>query len=409
MNGFANKGGSFIKESATHFFILALNSVTPLVTIPILLANLSQSEYGLVSLYQVYIQYFGIILVFSAHSLLQNEAVKSEKPISILSSTLVFTLVNSFLFGLITLFVASFTSIPTFDITILLFTAMVNSIFLVINSYMQIMRMLTKYLVLSVAFLVSSIVSIFLIIDLFTLSYIHRFSAIFLSQLLYIGVFIYLIKDGYNFTNQFITLKFRTYYHWGIKLLPHSILVVFLATFDKIALSRAVSLQDLGVYALHYQAYLPLFMSGMVLNFIFKPKVFSKLKQNLQVGQELTIHICVSILLFIIYNAAILLLAYLLDYRILNYQIDGQLLLVISLSILLQNLYYPFSNVLLFKSQGNFMSLTMIIVCLALTLVYVLNKPQSLWEILWLWIFIFIIYTAALFLKTIVVLKKSKT
>lgn len=342
-----------LSDSILYLFANLLYASSLLFSSIFLTFHISVSDYGRQSYLYSIISLLSQITLFGqgGYNLLFGKDIKSGGSIFDYFSivVLVFLTCSSVLITL-QLF---FFDISKFELLIILFTLLANSLCLGIFPYLIALKKNRLMIYLKVIQSLSLIFCVYLIIfSVDSKWHLHsRIVAIMMSSALVTLILVILLKENKNRIN---IMEVKKRLKFGIRLVPHIVFGTFLITGDKYFIKYNFGEVDLGIYNFAFQLAMPILFVGTAINQSFVVN-FLKLENKTSAFEKYATSIVV-VFVSVIYQLFIL---FLFSFEIFSekYKTSLSIFFVLSIAILIQSLYMNESSKLLKRLNPLFQSL----------------------------------------------------
>ncbi|RXJ95882.1 hypothetical protein CRU94_04525 [Arcobacter sp. AHV-9/2010] len=247
-----------VKNSTIYLGSSILSKAVPFLMLPILTKYLSPEEYGLLSIYLIFISLYGAFVGMALHTNIAKNYYKVKREeLSKIIGNIIFILISTTLIyffvsiGIWGLFDEIF-SIPTWlflFIPFIAFMQMVNNLNTTILRNEQRAYMYGIFEV-SLTVLTVGITVYFLVV--FNYSWYSQIVGVTVGSLVFCIIgFIYMYKRNY-ISFVFDKEKIKSILHISIPLIPHVLGGLIIAMSDRLFIERMIGLEAVGLYAVGY-------------------------------------------------------------------------------------------------------------------------------------------------------------
>jgi O-antigen/teichoic acid export membrane protein len=375
-----------IKKSSVYFTTGVVNAIIPIALLPILTNNIPPAEYGLLSMFQIFVNILVPFIGLNMETSMVNYYYKGNRAKfgEYLGTCLLLFISFSSLFLLIFFFsktsFSSFTGIPDYWIVYIVIVASSQVLVVYTLTYFQINEQPWNYGLLQIfQSLLNISLTVFLVLFL-QKSYGGRLAALIVSGLIssMLCVFYFLrnkiIKMSFTLTHAKHALKV------GFPLIPHMLGAFMFTAIDRILLTNLVGLEMTGQYTVSYQVGSIFSFFTVAFNNAYVPWLFNKLNENSIAVKLKIVKMTYSYFCIIVIFAFLLILfvPYVIRYLIQGSYNDLNLSVVFIISgMCFQGMYFMVTNYLTYVKKTHLQAAVTISVAL-------FKIPMSYFLILWL-------------------------
>ncbi|MFI1744757.1 lipopolysaccharide biosynthesis protein [Thalassobellus sediminis] len=276
------------KTASIYIVVEFLNKSVPFILLPILTRYLTPSEYGLLSLFTVYIYVLVILCSLGLSSSISvNYHQLHKSSISIYNSTsFIIILLTWGILLLITVFfekvLVELTGIPFFWL-IMAYPIVLTTIYFL--NYMNLLQMKMKpmrfsFFQLTKSFLEGGLSVVFVVILL--RSWVGRLEAMLIVSIIFFFVIIYfMVKDKLLPKRICFSKKYaKDGLSFGLPLVPHQISYWVKTGLDRYLIAFLLTQQAVGIYSAGYQVGFSIFILVSAVNQAMIPYLYEKLKNK---------------------------------------------------------------------------------------------------------------------------------
>jgi O-antigen/teichoic acid export membrane protein len=399
-----------------------LNKFIPFLLLPILTHYISPEGYGIISIIQIIISFFTVIISLNfngAYLRYYYKLIKKEQN-KLLFNIIIFTVINFISITVISFLILLFghlSFIDIFDIdNMWLYIALVisfsNSIMAMILINFQIDNNPIKYSLITISYSIVNICFSLLLIVYFNYGWEGRILGILISSiLLLIITFIgYKKENSLNLDNYNKDYKNKIY-KFGLPLLPHALSGLILVSVDKLFLNNMIGLSSVGIYAVAYQFAMIISIVASSINNAWSPYFFKNMEnRNISISLLIRKMIYIAIILFIIVLLLILASKWLiLNFFNVKYHEAIQYIAIIAWGHFFEGLYVILSNFILFYHKNIYLSyLTIFAVFINIILNIVFINSMGIYGAALATLISYFIYFVIVILYTAYLIKKEK-
>jgi O-antigen/teichoic acid export membrane protein len=255
---------SFFKNTSIYLGSSIIKRLFPLLLLPVLTRYLTPAEYGLLSIYSIFITlYYSLIGMSLSTNISKNYFLLSKEELSKLIGNILIILFLSFFFYLlftlmVSLFYKSIFSIPS---KLLLIIPFISLMIMVNEINTTILRNEQKAYTFGVFEISNNFINVSL-----TILFLMVFSMGWYSQILGIlisGIIFFVISILYMKSKNYITIALdikiiKNILEISVPLIPHMIGTIIIAMSDRLFIEKMVGLEAVSNYSIGY-------MFGMIL------------------------------------------------------------------------------------------------------------------------------------------------
>ncbi|MCP4991072.1 MAG: oligosaccharide flippase family protein [Colwellia sp.] len=252
-----------IRNSAVYFSASVLSKSVPFLLLPLMTKYLEPSEYGLLSIYLIFISFYSAFIGMNMHvniSRLFFNQPRGELAVFIGNILIILSVTATFYWGVTlvaTAFVDSFFSISLswlLLIPAISFMVMINEINTTILRNEERAYMFGVFEISNIV-LKMSLTILFLLV--FGFSWYSQVFGIVVSSLIFSIIGFSYIKNRHYMKLKFDLYKIKSILNISIPLIPHAIGGVVITMSDRLFIEKMLSLEAVGIYTIGY-------MFGMV-------------------------------------------------------------------------------------------------------------------------------------------------
>ena len=272
---------SAVKYTAANF----LNAVVPILLLPFLTSYLSKEDYGLVSLFQVFVMIILPCAGFNGQAAVEREYFNANKEFSTYVSNSIFLvfLSGSFILLIGIIFnqqLSRYTDFPAEYLWVVPVYCIFHNACEILLSVWRLHNKATYYGLFRIGrTLLEVFASIYLVTRL-TNGWFGRVEGMLLAAALFAILAIIFLKQM-----RFLVLKWKTEYvrdilKFGIPLIPHILGGVVMVYSDRLFITKMVGLSETGSYTVGYQVAMAIALLQSSFNLAWVPWFYSKLNLN---------------------------------------------------------------------------------------------------------------------------------
>jgi len=394
------------KQILSYSSVNILNAAVPFLLLPILTKYLSPSDYGLLSLIQLLMLVSLPIVLMNTHGLLTIEYSRlSFKDFQALLSTIIWVPTIGFLFleaifFIFEPYIIEYFHIPTSFVYLIPFFVLLQAIPTIIPIIFQAKKEPFNFGKYKISMTILNVLLSLMFILYFMYGWEGRVYGIVGSFCVFTFVgFVILLKLD------LLKLKFdkkmlRSALHFGLPLIPHSIVGIFLSMSDRIFLVNMLGEDSVGIYSVAFQISSAILIIMSSINQAWAPTLYEKLNKQPSFNEKINIvkttyKIMASMILFTI--LFMLISPYIYDIFIdKRYYAAKDITIFISLAFLFQGFYFMVTNYIFYSKKTKILSyITISSVLLTLVSNYFLIQSfgilGSAYALVFIWLFQFMI------------------
>ncbi len=247
-----------IKNSMIYLGSSIINKLIPFLLLPILTAYLTPAEYGMLSIYMIFITLYGAFVGMNMHINVSKEffRVSKEQLALYIGNMLIILSVSTLLYFLLTLlsvpFIDTLFGIPTSWFLLLPFISMAMMIYNINTSLLRNEAKAYTFGIFEISNSAVTMATTLLFLLVWAYGWYAQIIGIALSYTLFalIGI-VYMYRHGYLLL-QFDATKIRSILAISVPLIPHVLGSVIITMSDRIFIEQMVSLEAVGIYSVGY-------------------------------------------------------------------------------------------------------------------------------------------------------------
>ncbi len=362
-----------IKNSFIYLGSSMINKLIPFLLLPVLTAYLTPGEYGLLSIYMIFITLYGAFVGMNMHINVSKEFFRVSKPHLALyiGNMLIILGVSLLIYTALTLVGIQCSdtlfSIPTQWLLLLPFIA---TAMMVYNIHTSLLRNEAKAYIFGMIEIGNSAVTMavtLLFLLLWAYGWYAQIIGIALSYTLFaiLGI-VYMYRNGY-IALRFDGLKIRSILAVSLPLVPHVLGSVVITMSDRIFIERMVSLEAVGIYSVGYMFGMVVLLFTDAFMKAWSPWFFKSMVESTQEKKQFIVRytymyiIAVFILAILISLVGMFLLPYVVNAEF--YDAKAYILWV-ALGYAVHGIYKIFFPYLVHLSKTSFLALSTLVAAL---------------------------------------------
>ncbi|WP_219017773.1 lipopolysaccharide biosynthesis protein [Shewanella algae] len=337
----------------------------PFILLPIMTHYLSSEDYGTMVFYLSVLSFFLIVVGFSTHGFVSVFGFKTEQceHKKIITSSLLMIIITYVLVSIGVFFTDTLGLIGGYNIKLILLILLCAALQSVVLIRLVLYRVYSKpmqYVKFQITFsLITASLSIYLVC--FTiLGWQGRILAVFLSLLLLSSYSIYSFFKLDLLEGRVKSEYLKKEFYFTFPLVVYGLASWCRTSIDKIMLYSLATSSIAGIYSVHFQLASIVLIIVMVLNQATQPELFRILKTKSHKSKEFKKVMYFQLFcVFFISGLFIVIVPFV--YGLLihdDFEFSYTLVSILVLSFLLQGLYFPFFNILLFHEKNKYVSFT---------------------------------------------------
>jgi O-antigen/teichoic acid export membrane protein len=291
-----------IKNTFIYLLSTFLTKGVSFVIIPILTNIISIEEFGTLSLFESYLNITCALILFSTPNYIAkyyyNESDVSSKIKHSLLINFIITLL--LILVLILLSVIGNIKLPVYVFLSLPILGLFNSI---LETYLLLLRLNIRpleYLKLEIFKLFMDTILLLSLVIIFNLGWLSKFYSIVLVSIILFVFCYYKISQLINFDFKFNLNELKNTFYFLFPLIIHSISFTLINSYDKIALERYSSLEDVAIYSVYTKFISVSIIIIIGINKAFHPKLYELLSNNYSIIfkkniQYLIVFLCITV------------------------------------------------------------------------------------------------------------------
>jgi len=269
----------------------SINKIIPFLLLPILTHYISPEGYGKISIVQIIISFFTVLisLNFNGAYLRYYYKLACKDKKRLLFNVIFFTVVNFILLAAVSFFMILFGGVFLSDIfsidSMWLYVAIVisfsNSIMALILVNFQINKSPIKYSLATISYSFVNIFFSLLLIIYLDYGWEGRIFGILISSILLLIIAFLNYKKERGIRIDSYDQNFRKkIYNFGFPLLPHALSGIILVGVDRVFLANMIGLSSTGVYAVAYQFGMIISIISSSINSAWAPFFFKEMENS---------------------------------------------------------------------------------------------------------------------------------
>lgn len=283
---------TLFKSAGLYTVTSVINSSIPFFLLPILTRYLSPTDYGIVSMFGVLVNFISPFTGLNIHGAIarmyyERETVDIKEYIT--NSILVLvssTAVVSLIFYLFSDLIANVSSVPSKVLWMAILVSFSQFVTKIVLTLWQVQVKPIQYGIYQITQTALNVLLSIVLVVFVGLTWRGRIYSQLITLLIYVLIgFILLYKNcwlKFRLNKEYIKHSLR----FGVPLIPHALGAVIMTMSDRIFITNMVGVETTGVYTVGYQIGMIINLFAVSFNQAYLPWLYSKLKLNIQSTKE---------------------------------------------------------------------------------------------------------------------------
>ncbi len=355
------------KNTAIYLIANMVNAAIPFALIPVLTSYLTPTEYGIISLYTLFVSFVTPFIGLSVHGAITRKyfTVSESEFREYVGNCIIITFSSLLLFSIIVAgfkkYIATFSGLPEDILYAVILISFFQFLILIQLTILQVKERSILYGLLQIGVSLLNFGLSYLFLVKYLEGWHGRLRAWQLSTAIFalITLFILVFYEKVRF--KFNPLFIKDILRFSLPLIPHTIGGLIIALSDRIIISKVLGLTETGIYTISFQISSILLIVLTSFNSAYVPWLFDKLKKD-DNSVKLKIVIMTYYLMFLILLMVIIgALIAPLFYNVFvgkNFQEGSKYLFWMLLCFGLNGMYFLVSNYIFYASKTKFLAIT---------------------------------------------------